>query len=170
VGVLVGVLLADGMLTVDDALAIIDLVVGSEFNKAGKGKSLEKIAEIEKKYFRGKTSSVAKSHSGAAPTAGNSTVGSATSPQINPADVANKTPGQIDQFAQNQGLIPKGPSPQSGKGAYVDPVTGKQRVLCHTNCSNPHAHVNNAQGERLDINGNVVPPESPDAHLPIKYP
>ena len=36
--------------------------------------------------------------------------------------------------------------------------------------SGPHGHVNNENGERLDINGNVVPPESPDAHLPINYP
>lgn len=60
--------------------------------------------------------------------------------------------------------------PQSGRGAYVDPVTGNQRVLCHTNCSNPHGHVNNPQGQRLDINGNVVAPESPAAHLPIEFP
>ena len=66
--------------------------------------------------------------------------------------------------------MPKGPDPQAGKGAYVDPATGKQRVLCHPNCSNPHGHVNNPQGQRLDINGNVVPPESPAAHLPIKLP
>jgi len=66
--------------------------------------------------------------------------------------------------------MPKGPDPMSGKGAYVDTATGKQRVLCHTNCSNPHGHVNNPQGQRLDINGNVVPPESPAAHLPINFP
>jgi hypothetical protein len=92
------------------------------------------------------------------------------SPHINPGDVANKTPGQIDALAKEKGLIPKGPNPQAGKGAYVDPVTGNQRVLCHTNCANPHAHVNNPQGQRLDINGNVVPPESPAAHLPVNYP
>jgi hypothetical protein len=48
--------LADNLITLDDASAIIDLVVGTEFNKANKGKSLKKIAELEKKYFRGKTS------------------------------------------------------------------------------------------------------------------
>ncbi len=83
------------------------------------------------------------------------------SPHINPGDVANKTPAQIDALAKEKGLIPKGPSPQTGKGAYVDPATGSQRVLCHTNCASPHAHVNNSQGQRLDVNGNVVPPESP---------
>jgi RHS repeat-associated protein len=92
------------------------------------------------------------------------------SPHINPGDVANKTPSEIDTFAKEKGLISKGPNPQAGKGAYVDPVTGNQRVLCHTNCANPHAHVNDPQGQRLNINGNVVPPESPAAHLPINYP
>lgn len=90
------------------------------------------------------------------------------SPKIDPKDVANKTPSQIDKLARDSGLVPKGPDPKSGKGAYVDPATGNQRVLCHTNCSSPHAHVNNARGQRLDINGKVVSPESPAAHLPIK--
>jgi len=38
--------LADGELTVDDALAILDLVVGTEFNKANKGEALKKIEQI----------------------------------------------------------------------------------------------------------------------------
>ena len=75
---------------------------------------------------------------------------------------------QIDKVARDKGLIPKGPNPQGGKGSYVDPVTGKQRVLCHSNCANPHAHVNNPQGQRLDINGKVVPRDSSAAHVPIK--
>jgi hypothetical protein len=67
------------------------------------------------------------------------------------------------------GLTPKGPDPQSGKGSYVDPVTGEQRILVHPDgAGGGHAHVNNPEGERLDINGQVVPPESPEAHLPIK--
>lgn len=45
-------------------------------------------------------------------------------------------------------MISKDQNPQAGKGAYVDPATGKQRVLCHTNCSKPHGHVNNPQGQR----------------------
>lgn len=84
--------------------------------------------------------------------------------------MAGKTPQEIDQLARDNGLTPKGPDPMSGRGAYTDPVTGEQRILCHTNCDNPHAHVNNSQGQRLDINGNVVPNESPAAHLPINYP
>ncbi|EGR1420496.1 type IV secretion protein Rhs [Vibrio cholerae] len=98
------------------------------------------------------------------------TKGLGKSPHIDPKDIANKTPAQIDKLAKDKGLVPKGPDPMSGKGAYVDPATEKQRVLCHTNCSNPHGHVNNAQGQRLDIDGNVVAPESPAAHLPINFP
>ncbi|SDT88688.1 RHS repeat-associated core domain-containing protein [Halopseudomonas salegens] len=98
------------------------------------------------------------------------TKGAGKSPNINPGDVANRTPEQIDALARERGLIPRGPDPQAGRGAYVDPATGNQRVLCHTNCANPHAHVNNPQGQRLDIDGNVVLPESPAAHLPINYP
>lgn len=88
----------------------------------------------------------------------------ANSPEIKPSDVAGKTPGEIDQLATGAGLKPKGPDPQNGKGAYVDPVTGEQRVLVHGD----HAHVNDAAGNRLDIKGNVVPSNSPAAHLPIK--
>jgi len=91
--------------------------------------------------------------------------GEPTSPQINPQDLAGKTPAEIDQAARAAGLIPKGPSPQTGQGSYVDPVTGEQRVLIHPDDS--HMHVNNPAGERLDINGQVVPPESPAAHLPL---
>ncbi|MCL7423219.1 MAG: hypothetical protein M8364_20225 [Methylobacter sp.] len=93
-----------------------------------------------------------------------------SSPYIDPKEVAGKTPSQIDQIARDKGLIPKG-DPKSGKGAYIDPVTGKQRVLTHpepqSGCAGPHCHVNNPAGERLDIDGNVVPPESPEAHLPL---
>ncbi len=94
--------------------------------------------------------------------------GIGTSPTINPADVAGKTPQEIDQIAQNAGLTPKGPDPMGGKGAYVDPVTGEQRVLIHPDPANPRAHVNDPGGNRLGPGGQVVPPESPDAHLPIR--
>ncbi len=91
----------------------------------------------------------------------------ATSPHIDPNDVSGKTPSEIDAFAKQKGLIPKGPDPMNGKGAYVDPVTGEQRVLSHPNAESPHAHVNNPAGERLGPDGSVVEPESPEAHLPI---
>lgn len=76
---------------------------------------------------------------------------SSSSPAIDPTDVAGKTPQEIDQLAKDNGLTPKEPDPMSGRGAYTDPVTGEQRILCHTNCDDPHAHVNNSQGQRLDI-------------------
>ena len=93
------------------------------------------------------------------------------SPDINPKDVAGKTPDEIEKVAEENGLIPKG-DPKSGNGAYIDPVTGKQRILIHPKPSrgSPHCHVNNPEGERLDINGDVVPPESAGAHLDLNYP
>lgn len=94
-----------------------------------------------------------------------------SSPTIDPKDVAGKTASDIDKVAKDAGLISRG-EPQSGKGAYVDPATGKQRVLIHpdpkSDCSGPHCHVNDAEGNRLDIEGKQVPPESPEAHLPLK--
>ncbi|WP_181023470.1 hypothetical protein [Pectobacterium atrosepticum] len=91
-----------------------------------------------------------------------------TSPDIDPKDVAGKKPAEIDKVARDAGLQPKGPNPMEGKGAYVDPVTSKQRVLIHPDAScGPHCHVNNPAGERLDINGKLVPSESPEAHLPL---
>lgn len=83
-----------------------------------------------------------------------------------PADVAGKTPAEIGQVATGAGLVPKGPDPLGGRGAFVDPLTGEQRVLVHGD----HAHVNDANGNRLDVNGNQVKPESSEAHLPIKPP
>lgn len=94
--------------------------------------------------------------------------GGSTSPTINPADIAGKTPQEIDQIARSAGLTPKGLNPMGGKGAYVDPVTGEQRVLIHPEGPSPHAHVNDPAGARLGPNGPLVPPESPGAHLPIK--
>ncbi|MCP4526167.1 MAG: hypothetical protein GY833_09685 [Aestuariibacter sp.] len=92
---------------------------------------------------------------------------------LDPANIAGKSPSEIDGIAQRAGLIAKGPNPQMGQGSYIDPVTGNQRVLIHpydTVCG-PHCHVNNIFGQRLDINGNIVSsPNLPDAHLPIKFP
>jgi RHS repeat-associated protein len=91
-----------------------------------------------------------------------------TSPDIHPSEISGKSPSEIDATATGKGLIPKGPDPMNGKGSYVDPVTGQQRVLSHPDADPPHAHVNNPAGERLGPNGQVVPNESPEAHLPIK--
>lgn len=89
------------------------------------------------------------------------------SPHIDPKDVGGKTPEEIEKLAGDKGLQPKGPDPKGGRGAFVDPVTGEQRVLVHPGGPCPHCHVNNPQGQRLDINGNVVARESPAAHLPL---
>jgi len=40
-----------------------------------------------------------------------------------------------------------------------------QRILIHP--ADGEYHVNNSIGERLDINGDVVDPKSPLAHLPL---
>jgi hypothetical protein len=95
------------------------------------------------------------------------------SPWIDPRNIAGRSPDEIGSIARRSGLIPKGPNPQMGQGSYIDPVTGQQRVLVHPfdAVCGPHCHVNNPAGQRLDISGNVVLlPNSPDAHLPIKWP
>jgi len=86
---------------------------------------------------------------------------------INPANISGLKPGEIDALARSMGLIPRGPDPMNGRGSYLDPDTGQQRILSHPDADPPHAHVNDPSGQRLDINGNSVPAESPDAHLPI---
>jgi RHS repeat-associated protein len=86
-----------------------------------------------------------------------------TSPEIHPREIAGRSPAEIDQIARARGLQPKGPNPAQGQGSYVDPVTGNQRILSHPNACQPHCHVNNPAGQRLDINGRVVPNESPAA-------
>jgi len=93
----------------------------------------------------------------------------AKSPDVNPKDIAGRTAGEIDGIEKLSRLLPKGPDPSAGKGAYVDPVNGNQRVLVHPSAGcGPHCHVNDASGQRLDINGRSVAPESPEAHLPLK--
>lgn len=90
------------------------------------------------------------------------------SPEIDPGEVAGKSPEEIEAIAGEKGLEAKGPNPKSGEGAYVDPVTGKQRILVHPDAEcGPHCHVNDPEGNRLDDKGNKVPPESPEAHLPL---
>ncbi len=88
-------------------------------------------------------------------------------PGINPNEVAGKTPAEIDAIAREKGLILKEPDPMNGKGAYVDPVTGQQRILVHPGEEPPAAHVNDPSGGRLDINGNPLQRTSPTAHLPF---
>jgi hypothetical protein len=93
------------------------------------------------------------------------------SPLLNPADFAGQTPAEADQLARDSGLISKGPDPMNGRGSYIDPVTGEQRVLIHPDDpAGGHLHVNDPSGQRLDINGNPVNPNSPAAHLPIGFP
>jgi RHS repeat-associated protein len=86
---------------------------------------------------------------------------------IDPADVAGLRPAEIDSLARKLGLDAKGPDPMNGRGSYTDPDTGQQRILSHPDAEPPHAHVNDPSGQRLDIDGNPVPNESPNAHLPI---
>jgi RHS repeat-associated protein len=90
---------------------------------------------------------------------------------ISPGEVAGKTPAEIDARARELGLVPKGPSPAEGRGSYVDPVTGEQRILSHPNDPRgPHGHVNDPAGNRIGPDGRAVPRASPDAHLPIRIP
>jgi hypothetical protein len=89
------------------------------------------------------------------------------SPEIDPGEIMGKTPDEIETISLGKGLVPKGPDPKTGRGAYNDRVTGQQRVLVHPNTDCPHCHVNNAQGQRLHSKGRVVPPESPNAYLPL---
>jgi hypothetical protein len=44
--------------------------------------------------------------------------------ELNPSDFYGKTAAEVDRMALDAGLLPKGPSPVSGKGAYIDPATG----------------------------------------------
>ena len=75
------------------------------------------------------------------------------------------TPAEIDRAARDAGPIPRGPDPENGQGGYIDPVTGEQRVLIHPEYG--HVHVNSPTGKRLDINGQIVAPESSSAHYPL---
>ena len=63
---------------------------------------------------------------------------------------------EIEKIAKEKGLIPKGPDPKAGKGSYIDPVTGEQRILIHDD----HGHVNDSEGNR-------IPGEEDDPHIPI---
>lgn len=88
---------------------------------------------------------------------------------ISPSEVVGKTPAEIHARAQELGLQPRGPDPANGRGAYIDPQTRTQRILSHPNDPPyPHGHVNNPAGQRIGPNGEVVAPESPAAHLPIR--
>lgn len=89
----------------------------------------------------------------------------ATSPEIDPKELAGKTPQEIDKIAQEKGLIAKGPDPINGRGSYIDPVTGEQRINIDKN--HDHYHVNNPQGQRVDINGNPVEAKTSEAYLPL---
>ena len=88
-----------------------------------------------------------------------------------PSDVYGKTPAEIDARARQIGLIPRGGDPMHDRGSYVDPVTQQERILSHPldKRFGPHGHVNDPQGNRLDMNGKVVGLKTPEAHLPINW-
>jgi len=88
-----------------------------------------------------------------------------------PSDVHGKTPAEIDARAKQIGLVPRGKDPMHDRGAYVDPITNKERILSHPldKRSGPHGHVNDPEGNRIGVNGNVVDAKSPDAHIPINW-
>jgi len=92
------------------------------------------------------------------------------SPTLDPSHFAGRSPAEIDSLARSHGLIPRGRDPMNGIGSYIDPITGAQRILSHGNDPEPHMHVNDSNGQRLDINGNPVHPNDPAAHLPIGTP
>ena len=88
---------------------------------------------------------------------------------ISPSEVLNKTTAQIDTRAKQIGLQARGSNPQAGKGAYIDPQTGTQRILSHPYApSGPHGHVNTPAGQRVGTKGQVVDPKSQEAHLKIE--
>lgn len=94
--------------------------------------------------------------------------GDGGSHDLDPADLAGKTAEETDRLAREAGLIAKGPDPANGKGAYVAPETGEQRVLIHPNDPNgPHMHVNDRNGQRIDIDGNPIGKNRDGAHLPL---
>jgi hypothetical protein len=86
---------------------------------------------------------------------------------MHPSDIVGKTPDEIGQYSVEHGLTPQGPAPNSGKGAYVDD-NNTQRVLVHLNATPPHSHMNDQDGNRLNEKGNIVPNNSPEAHLPLR--
>jgi RHS repeat-associated protein len=87
---------------------------------------------------------------------------------VSPSEVMGRTPTEIGVRAEQLGLEARGPNPAQGRGAYIDPQTGQQRILTHPDATPPHAHVNNPAGQRIGPSGATVPRNSPEAHLPIK--
>jgi RHS repeat-associated protein len=87
---------------------------------------------------------------------------------LSTGDVRGKTPAEIDTRAREVGLQPMGKDPANGRGSYIDPQTKTQRILSHPNDPRPHGHVNDPEGFRIGPDGQRVPSESPEAHIPIK--
>lgn len=97
-------------------------------------------------------------------------VGKNASVSLLPSKFMGKTPSEIDKLAVDMGLVRKGPDPMNGKGSYLDPETGKARLLIHPDATKgytPHFHVNNFRGERLNIDGVSVGTKTKGAHLPL---
>ena len=87
---------------------------------------------------------------------------------ISPGEVMGKTPSQIDKRAGELGLEGRGPDPAGGRGSYIDPKTGEQRIRVEPNANPPHGHVNDPQGHPVGPDGSNVSRRSLDAHLPIQ--
>jgi RHS repeat-associated protein len=89
--------------------------------------------------------------------------------KITTSEIAGKTPAEIAARAKELGLEPRGPDPAQGKGSFIDPQTGQQRILSHPNAeSGPHGHVNDIEGQRVGPSGTNVSAGSAEAHIEIK--
>ena len=145
------------------AAAAFPGTAAAAFNVAGGASLADGNYQQAEQYFAGALLSGVAARGAAGAGAGARAVG-----DIKPGEVIGKTPSEIGARAQRLGLVPRGPAPEGGRGSYIDPKTGKQRILVHPEGESPHGHVNNPAGKRLGPDGSVVPPESPAAHLPIK--
>jgi Bacterial toxin 37 len=91
---------------------------------------------------------LANVRAGASGAATEATEGSSANP------FKGKSPQQLDAGFKNKGFVPRGPAPESGKGGYVNPRSGRSYHIdpggrYKRGIEKPHVDVNRPNGSKL---------------------
>jgi hypothetical protein len=62
-----------------------------------------------------------------------------------------KTPDELDAIFRSKGFTPRGPSPVTGRGAYLHPVTGRNYHIDLLRHGRPHVDILRAPGYKGDL-------------------
>ena len=92
--------------------------------------------------------------------------GTSSLDNISPQDISKLTPEELKQKLPPQWSYNGSPD---GRFVHIKDSNGQYRIRIDPPdkvTEYPHIHIFDSEGNALDINGKIVPSNSPDAHIP----